>query len=248
MKRKLRPKWVLLTALLGLTSINSYANEEINMNNHQLKEASMIAMTSQPNHATKLEDFLKAGGSLVKETEPNTKTWFALKGENSSFIIFDAFLDNQGREAHFAGQVAAALKDNSEAMIRGGWDEGVLNHITNSKILSSKTPDYYSEARLVNYIVFKAKQGQSEALAELLTGAAARVEQTEPGTSFWFALQLTDDTFAIFDAFSDKAGQDAHFSGEVAGALKKNAEALIEGGWENGVLPNIKNFEVITNI
>jgi hypothetical protein len=36
-----------------------------------------------------------------------------------------------------------------------------------------------------------------------------------------------------------------HFSGQVASALQKNAEHLIAGGWEKGVLAHVHNFQII---
>ena len=246
---KLKSKLAVLAATLGLTSINLYANEELNMSNHhQLKEGTMINMTSQYNQSSKLESFLKSGGDLVKKTEPNTKTWFALKGNNEEFVIFDAFLNPEGRNQHFAGKVAAALKDSSEELVLGGWQKGVVENITNSKVLSSKIPSAHSKVNIANYIVFQSKEGKSQQLADLLSGAAELVQATEPNTVFWFALQLDDHTFAIFDAFKDLSGQKEHFAGKVAAALKDNSDALVKNGWEQGVVANIKEFKVITNI
>ena len=62
----------------------------------------------------------------------------------------------------------------------------------------------------------------------------------------WTALKLDDHTFAIFDTFTDAAARDAHFSGQVAAALKGQADRLVVGGWDLGVLPNVTHFEVMT--
>ena len=208
----------------------------------------MINMICQDNQSSELEIFLKHGSEGVRKTEPNTKTWFALKGENNAFVIFDAFLNNEGRAQHFSGKVAAALQEHSEILIESGWQEGVLNNLINSKVLSSATPNKHIQANIANYIVFNTKEGKSKQLATFLAGAAELVQKTEPKTLFWFALQLDDNTFAIFDAFADVSGQQAHFSGEVAKALKDNSEELIKNGWEKGIVANIKNFDVIANI
>ena len=55
-----------------------------------------------------VESFLKAGLEIV-ENEPATTAWFALKLAPSVFGIFDAFPNDAGRQAHLAGDVAAAL-------------------------------------------------------------------------------------------------------------------------------------------
>ena len=53
-------------------------------------------------------DFLTSALPMV-EAERDTTTWFAMKMGPSTFEIFDAFLDEEGREAHLAGDIAKAL-------------------------------------------------------------------------------------------------------------------------------------------
>jgi hypothetical protein len=48
---------------------------------------------------------------------------------------------------------------------------------------------------------------------------ALRLVPAEPATVAWFATRL-GQTFAIFDVFPDEAGRQAHFSSNVAAALK----------------------------
>jgi hypothetical protein len=43
----------------------------------------------------------------------------------------------------------------------------------------------------------------------------------------WFGIRLSPTTFAVFDAFADYAGRDAHLSGKVAKALMENAPELL---------------------
>ena len=51
--------------------------------------------------------------------------------------------------------------------------------------------------------------------------------QQEPATTAWFGIRLGPTTFAIFDAFPDDAGRDAHLSGKVAKALTQKAPKLL---------------------
>jgi len=95
------------------------------------------------------------------------------------------------------------------------------------------------------YLEIKAVAGKEKELAELLTGGAALVTQHEPNTIHWFALRLNNSTFAIFDTFSNEAGKAEHFAGPVAAALKDHADALVEGGWDNGVIAKIKNSKIL---
>jgi hypothetical protein len=51
--------------------------------------------------------------------------------------------------------------------------------------------------------------------------------------------------FAIFDIFADNSGREAHFAGQVAGLLNEKASELISGGWDDGVVANVHNFEIL---
>jgi quinol monooxygenase YgiN len=48
-------------------------------------------------------------GLPLVQAEPETTAWFAVRIGPSTFGIFDAFPNQSGREAHLAGQLAAAL-------------------------------------------------------------------------------------------------------------------------------------------
>ena len=209
-----------------------------------MKEASYITLKAKPGKQNDLADFLTEGARLVAQTEPQTLLWAALN-INDEFVIFDTFADGAGRDAHFAGKVAAALNENAENLVDGGWDEGVVSNIKNPIILSGKTSADPSEMKIAGFIPVKAKEGQADALAEFLTSGASIIEKTEPKTAYWYALQFSDDEFGIIDFFADKTGIDAHFAGKVAAAVNENAEALIVGGWDDGVVANIKQFAVL---
>jgi len=51
---------------------------------------------------------LKLGLTLVQE-EPKTTSWFAIKMDESTYGIFDAFQHESGRDVHLSGKVAEAL-------------------------------------------------------------------------------------------------------------------------------------------
>ena len=55
-----------------------------------------------------VEDFLRSGLELV-QAEPGTVQWYAVRFDRRTFAIFDTFADEQGRNAHLSGRVAAAL-------------------------------------------------------------------------------------------------------------------------------------------
>ena len=103
-----------------------------------------------------------------------------------------------------------------------------------------------NKMKIANFITLKAKPGQESNLAEFLAGGAKAVATTEPQTLSWYSVRIDANTFAIIDFFADQSGQDAHVGGQVAASLKANAEKMIVGGWDNGVLKNFQVFEVLS--
>jgi quinol monooxygenase YgiN len=75
-------------------------------------------------------------------------------------------------------------------------------------------------------VVMSAKPGKEGNLTRFLENALALVER-EPATVAWFALRLDPSRFAIFDAFADSGGREAHLAGEVAAALMERAPELL---------------------
>ncbi|MEJ5946888.1 antibiotic biosynthesis monooxygenase [Pseudokineococcus basanitobsidens] len=61
--------------------------------------------------------FLDHGLSVV-EGEPKTARWFGIQFGPSSFGIFDAFPDEDGRRAHLSGEVAKALGENTGVLFQ----------------------------------------------------------------------------------------------------------------------------------
>jgi quinol monooxygenase YgiN len=76
------------------------------------------------------------------------------------------------------------------------------------------------------YVALEAKPGKEEAVAEFLREGKALAE-AEPKTIAWFGIRLGPSTFAIFDAFPDEAGRQAHLAGKVAAALMAKAGDLL---------------------
>lgn len=211
---------------------------------HQL--ASYIPMTAAPKKADAFAQFLTGAAPLVKETEPGTELWFALQGApEDQLAIFDIFLNETARDAHFSGDVAGALKANASELVAGGWDDGVVANVNHAQVLSEKAPVDLYDATTATYIKITAAQGQGDTLAELLTVAGPIVAETEPKTLYWVALRLDQDNFAIFDIFADETGREAHFAGQVAGLLQEQASTLVAGGWEEGVVANVRNYKIL---
>jgi len=77
------------------------------------KLALWVRLEAKPGKESEVEDFLRAGLSLVQQ-EPETLTWYAIQLGPSTFGIFDTFADESGRQAHLSGKVASALRQKSD--------------------------------------------------------------------------------------------------------------------------------------
>ena len=89
---------------------------------------------AKPGQEDAVAVFLKSALPIV-EREPATLTWYAMRLGPTSFGIYDTFPDDQGREAHLAGQVAAALMQKAPELLAS---PPVIQKID---ILAAKLPD-----------------------------------------------------------------------------------------------------------
>ncbi len=78
--------------------------------------ALLVRLESKPGKEEEVESFLNSGLALVQE-EPDTTAWFAIRMGRSTFGIFDAFPNDQGRQAHLSGKVAAALMEKAPDLL-----------------------------------------------------------------------------------------------------------------------------------
>ncbi|NIJ22987.1 putative quinol monooxygenase [Sphingomonas japonica] len=77
-----------------------------------MSKALFVRLEALPGKADDLRSFLNKGLSIV-EGEPKTVRWFAIQFGPSTFGIFDAFPDEDGRQAHLSGDVGKALGENT---------------------------------------------------------------------------------------------------------------------------------------
>ena len=93
----------------------------------------LVTLEAKPGKEADLAGFLESALPLV-EQEPQTTAWFAVRTGPSRFAIFDTFPDEPGREAHLAGQVAAALMENAPELLASS------PNIERIDVLASKLP------------------------------------------------------------------------------------------------------------
>lgn len=71
-------------------------------------------------------------------------------------------------------------------------------------------------------VTMKAKPGKEQDVRYFLLDGLPLVKN-EPDTESWYAFQIDESTFGIFDTFNKEDGRQAHLTGEVAKALLANA-------------------------
>ncbi len=81
-----------------------------------IKNALFVRLEAKPGKEKELAQFLLAGLGMAQD-ELTTPVWFALQLGPSTFGIFDAFLDEQGRQAHLDGPIAKALDANAPKLL-----------------------------------------------------------------------------------------------------------------------------------
>ena len=88
------------------------------------------------------------------------------------------------------------------------------------------------------FVRLEAKPGK-EADVEAFLKQGLQLANEERQTAVWFGVKFGPSTFAVFDAFSDEAGRQAHLTGQIAKALMENAPTLLAAP------PNIEAYDVV---
>jgi quinol monooxygenase YgiN len=93
----------------------------------------LVRLEAKAGREDDVEAFLKGALPLVND-EPATVQWYAIRLGPSTFGIIDAFPDDDGRQAHLNGKVAAALMENAGDLLSSPPS------IENFDVLASKLP------------------------------------------------------------------------------------------------------------
>lgn len=97
------------------------------------KLALFVRLEAKAGKEEEVANFLLGGLPLV-EDEPGTVAWFGVRFGPTTFGIFDAFPDEEGRQAHLNGKVAAALMEKAGDLF------SVPPSIEKVEVLASKLP------------------------------------------------------------------------------------------------------------
>jgi len=79
------------------------------------KLALMVWLHAKEGREQEVEKFLRDALPIV-EDESATSVWHALRLNHSTFVIFDTFPDDKGRQAHLSGKIAKALKERTSEL------------------------------------------------------------------------------------------------------------------------------------
>lgn len=81
-----------------------------------LKLSLLVRLEAKPGKENEVADFLQQGLQLANQ-ETTTPLWFALRLGPTTFAIFDAFENEDGRQTHLNGPIAKALMDNASRLL-----------------------------------------------------------------------------------------------------------------------------------
>ncbi len=81
-----------------------------------LKLSLLVRLEAKPGKENEVADFLQQGLQLANQ-ETTTPLWFALRLGPTTFAIFDAFENEDGRQTHLNGPIAKALMDNAPRLL-----------------------------------------------------------------------------------------------------------------------------------
>src|SRR5262245_982456 len=82
------------------------------------KVALFARLEAKPGKEDEVAQLLQAGLDMAKQ-EPTTPLWFALRLGPTTFGVFDAFADENGRQTHLNGPIAKALIAKAPELFAG---------------------------------------------------------------------------------------------------------------------------------
>ena len=93
----------------------------------------VVRLNARPETADELAAFLTSSLAAANE-ESGTTLWLALRTDERTFWIVDAFPTERDRQAHLDGPIAAALMENAEWLLAGRPE------ISPASVLAAKLP------------------------------------------------------------------------------------------------------------
>jgi quinol monooxygenase YgiN len=76
----------------------------------------LVRIEAKPEYADRVEALLRDALQLAQQ-EDRTVAWFAFRQSATTFGIFDSFDDEEGRQGHLKGRIAAALMEAAPTVL-----------------------------------------------------------------------------------------------------------------------------------
>lgn len=81
-----------------------------------MKIGLLVRIEAKPEYADEVAAMLR-GAQQLAEQEQGTVAWFSFRENDTTFGVFDTFDDEQGRQAHLNGPIAAALGEAAKTKL-----------------------------------------------------------------------------------------------------------------------------------
>ena len=81
-----------------------------------MKIGLLVRIEAKPEYAEEVAAMLRAAQELA-EQESGTAAWFSFRENATTFGVFDTFDDEQDRQAHLSGRIAAALGEAAQTRL-----------------------------------------------------------------------------------------------------------------------------------
>ena len=81
-----------------------------------MKIGVLARIEAKPEYADKVATMLRDAAELAAK-EQYAVNWYSFRQDATTFGVFDTFDDEQSRQGHLSGQIAAALADATETML-----------------------------------------------------------------------------------------------------------------------------------
>lgn len=81
-----------------------------------LTHSLIVKIIAKEDRAEEVAEFL-AGALPLVEKEFFTPVWLAMRADETTFYVVDAFANEKDRQKHLDGDIAAALMANTEALL-----------------------------------------------------------------------------------------------------------------------------------
>jgi quinol monooxygenase YgiN len=184
-------------------------------------EGLLVRLEARAGKDNDVEAFLLSALPLVKE-EASTTAWFALRFGRSEYGIFNVFPDASAREAHLSGAVGRALSMRADELFASP------PRIDQLIVLADKLPEVMPAQTDTKgmLLTFRARMGHEREVEKFLRDAKLLVD-SELHTTAWFAVQLANGEYGIFDVFPDNGARFHHLTGHVPRELAKHAFSLL---------------------